>query len=114
MGVFGVVSFAVERRERELGIRIALGARAWNVYATVMRVGAAPVALGLICGAGLALLTAIGFGRVLSKLQFTISPTNPLVYAGAALLLVTVIVAGLLVPARRAASISPIAALRAE
>jgi predicted permease len=114
MGVYGVVSFAVSRRERELGVRIALGATSRDIYATVLGDGIRPIAAGLLCGTALALMTAIAFEKILSKLKFTVSPLNPATYAGAALLLVTVIVIALLVPARRAASVSPLTALKAD
>ena len=114
MGVFGVVSFAASRREHELGIRIALGARSHDIYATVIGEGIRPVVTGLMCGTALALVTAIGFARVLERLKFAVSPLNPATYAGAAVLLVAVIVMALLVPARRAASVSPLTALKSE
>jgi predicted permease len=114
MGVFGVVSFAASRREHELGVRIALGARARDIYSTVIGVGIRPVTVGLMFGVALAMLTAIGFARTLAKLKFTVSPLNPATYAAAALLLLAVIVIALLVPARRAAAVSPLTALKAE
>ena len=114
MGVFGVVSFAASRREHELGVRIALGASARDIYATVVGVGLRPVAWGLLCGMALALTTAIQFERVLAKLKLTVSPLNPGTYAGAAALVVAVTVIALLVPARRAAAVSPLTALKAE
>jgi ABC-type antimicrobial peptide transport system permease subunit len=114
MGVFGVVSFAASRREHELGVRIALGARSRDIYATVIGVGIRPVAAGLLGGTALALMTAAGFARVLEKLKFAVSPSDPVTYASAAVLLVAVIVLALLVPARRAASVSPLTALKAE
>lgn len=114
MGVFGVVSFAASRREHELGVRIALGAKARDIYATVIGVGLRPVVGGLSAGALLAVLTAIGFERTLAKLRFTVSPLNAVTYGSAALVLLGVIVIALLVPARRAASVSPLTALKAE
>jgi predicted permease len=114
LGVFGVVSFAVSRREHELGVRLALGASACDIFATVIGVGIRPVGAGLLCGTALALMTAIGFARVLQKLKFAVSPSDPVTYACAALVLVAVIVLALLVPARRAASVSPLTALKAE
>ena len=76
--------------------------------------GIRPVAAGLVCGTALALVTAIGFARVLQKLKFAVSPSDPVTYACAAFLLVAVIVHALLVPAHRAASVSPLTALKAE
>jgi predicted permease len=114
MGVFGVVSFAVSRRTHELGVRLALGARPRDIYTTVAGAGIRPAAAGLLCGIALGLGTAIAFARVLRKLEFAVSPFDPLVYAGAATLLALVILAALTVPARRAASVSPLTALKAE
>ena len=114
MGVFGVVSFAASRREREFGIRIALGATRAQIYAAVMASGWRPVAAGFALGTGGALLTAVSFARVLAKMQFTVSPLAPGLYLCAALPLAMVIGAGLLVPARRAARVNPVVALRAE
>jgi predicted permease len=114
LGVFGVVSFAVSRREREFGIRIALGATRAQIYATVLRAGATPIAAGLSAGALVALLGAAGFARVLAKLQFTIAPFDPRLYVIAAAPLILVIAAALIVPARRATSVDPLRALKAE
>ena len=91
MGVFGVVSFAASRREHELGIRIALGARSRDIYATVIGEGVRPVVAGLICGTALALVTAIGFARVLEKLKFAVSPLNSADLCGRRVLLLTVV-----------------------
>lgn len=114
MGVFGVVSFAVSRREREFGIRIALGATRAQIYTTVLRTGARPVAAGLAAGVGVALLSAAGFARILAQLQFTIAPFDPRLYVIAAVPLTLVIAAALIVPARRAMSVDPLRTLKAE
>jgi putative ABC transport system permease protein len=114
MGVFGVVSFAVSRREREFGIRIALGATRAQIYATVLRTGARPIAAGLTAGALLALLSAAGFARVLATVQFTIAPFDPRLYVIAGVPLILVIGAALIVPARRATSVDPLRALKYE
>jgi predicted permease len=114
LGVFGVVSFAVSRREREFGIRIALGATRGQIYATVLRAGATQIAAGLAAGALVALLAGAAFARVLAKLQFTIAPFDPRLYVIAAVPLVLVITAALIVPARRATSVDPLRALKAE
>jgi hypothetical protein len=114
MGVFGVVSFAVSRREREFGIRIALGATRAQIYAAVMSSGWRPVAAGFALGTGGALLTGVSFARVLAKVRFTVSPLAPGLYLCAALPLAIVIAAGLIVPARRAMSVDPIRTLKDE
>jgi predicted permease len=114
LGVFGVVSFAVSRREREFGIRIALGATRAQIYATVLRTGVWPIAAGLGAGAGVALLSAVGFARILAQLQFTIAPFDPRLYVIAAVPLILVIAAALIVPARRAMSVDPLRVLKYE
>jgi predicted permease len=114
MGIFGIVSFAVARRRKELGVRVALGAGRRDIYTSVMGTVIRPVAIGLACGAGLAVPTGIVFGRVLAKLRLSATAADPLVYAGAGFVLLGVIVAALIVPARRAASIDPVIALRTE
>jgi len=112
MGVFGVVSFAVSRREREFGIRIALGAARAQIYATVLRTGARPIAAGLTAGGLVALLCAAGFARILAQMQFTVAPFDPRLYVLAAVPLILVIAAALVGPARRAVSIDPLRALK--
>jgi ABC-type antimicrobial peptide transport system permease subunit len=106
------VSFAVSRRRHELGVRIALGAARHDIYGTVMSGAVRPVVAGLVAGAGLAMLTATVFARLLYELRFGVSPRDPAMYAGAVLL--AIIVTALIVPARRAATINPMVALRAE
>jgi hypothetical protein len=114
LGVFGVLSFNVSRREREFGIRIALGATAAQIYGTVLRNGSRPVAAGLAAGAALTVLTAAGFSDILGKLQFAIAPFDPRVYALAAVSLTAAIALAMIVPARRATSVDPIRTLRNE
>jgi hypothetical protein len=114
MGVFGVVSFAVSRREREFGIRIALGATRAQIYATVLGTGARPIAAGLTAGAIVALVSAAAFARILAELQFTIAPFDPRLYVIAAVPLILIIAAALVIPARRAMSVDPLRALKCE
>src|SRR3954469_6488414 len=114
LGVFGVVSFAVSRREQEFGIRIALGATRAQIYAAVIQAGSRPVVIGLALGILVALLTAVAFTRVLGALQFTLSPLDPRIYTAAALPLAIVIAVALLIPARRATSVDPLRALKYE
>jgi len=114
LGVFGVVSFAVSRRRQELGIRLALGATRRDIYAAVVGGAVKPVVVGLIAGIGLALLTAVAFARLLHELRFAVSPRDPATYAGITLLLLAIITLALWPPARRAAAINPLVALRSE
>jgi predicted permease len=110
MGIYGLVSFGVARRTREIGVRRALGAGARDVLLLVARpslfITAAGLAVGLLLGAALALpLAAVLYG---------ITPHDPLVFGGVALLLIGVSVAAAWLPARRAMIVSPLEALRAD
>jgi predicted permease len=114
IGVFGVVSFAVARRGHELGVRVALGAGRRDIYATVLAVALKPVTVGLVLGLALGVPAALLFARVLIDLGLGASARNPLIYVAAGATLVTIMLAALVAPARRAASIDPLAALRTE
>ncbi len=110
MGVYSVKAYAVACRTRELGIRLALGARPGDVLRLIVRQGALQIAFAAAIGLVLALLT----GRLLTALLFHISPADPLALAGATLVLSG---AGLLacwLPARRATRVNPLTALRSE
>ncbi|HEX5086148.1 MAG TPA: ABC transporter permease [Blastocatellia bacterium] len=110
LGIYGVISYSVTQRTRELGIRVALGAQTAKVLMMVIRQGLAPVAIGLALGlAGAAALT-----RLMATLLFGISATDPATFAGIALLLVSVALLACYFPARRAAKVDPMIALRRE
>jgi predicted permease len=110
LGIYGVVSYAVARRTNELGIRMALGAQAHQLYRMVLRQALAPVALGLVLG----LAGAFAAGRVLASLLYQVSPRDPELLAAAALLLGAVGLAASFLPARRAVGMNPLDALRDE
>ncbi len=110
LGIYGVVSYSVARRTNEMGIRIALGAQARDVYGLVLRQAMAPVALGLAAG----LAGAVAAGRVLASLLYEVKPGDPVGIAAAAVLLAAVGLVASFTPARRAVSADPVAALRRE
>jgi len=110
LGCFGVASQAVVQRRRELGIRIALGARVAEVYATVVGRAMLPVLWGLAVGVAGALV----FTKVLRGLLYDITPTDPrILVLGSAVLAVATILACLL-PAHRASRVDPATVLREE
>jgi len=110
LGIYGVVTYSVVQRQREIGLRMALGAQRASVYGLVLRDGLLPVAAGAAAGVAL----AFGSARLVSSLLFEVSPYDPGLAAGAICVLLAVGTAACLQPARRAASIEPMQALRAE
>jgi len=110
LGIYGVMSFAVTQRTREIGIRMALGANRRGVLRLMMVQGLRLVVIGVIlgvpCGAALA--------RVLSSMLFGLSPFDPLSYAGVTIFLVVVALLACWFPARRATKVDPMVALRYE
>jgi ABC-type antimicrobial peptide transport system permease subunit len=110
LGVYGVVTYSVVQRSREIGLRMALGAQRSSVYRLVLRDGLMPVLCGVCAGVAVAFASA----RVVSGLLFEVSPYDPALTAAAVCLLLAVGAAACLLPARRAASIDPMQALRSE
>jgi predicted permease len=108
-GLGGVVAFSVSQRTQEIGVRMALGAGRSEVLGMVLREGLALVGLGLVLGA----LAAILLGRLMTGLLFHVETTDPLTFAGMSLILILIAAAACLVPARRAATVDPLVALRA-
>ncbi|HEY4231362.1 MAG TPA: FtsX-like permease family protein, partial [Thermoanaerobaculia bacterium] len=110
VGISSVLAYSVRRRRREIGIRIALGAKTSDVLRMVVVQGMRPAILGMVLG----LAGALALGRVLSSLIFGIQASDPATFAAVALLLGAVALVACLVPARRAAAVSPTTALRDE
>jgi predicted permease len=110
LGVFGLVSFAVTRRTREIGIRMALGASVGEVVRLVTRDGLRLVAIGL----GLGLLAAFGVTRVLTSLLYGVSPTDATVFLAVPAVVLAIALLACWLPARRATRVNPVEALRAE
>ena len=110
VGIYGVTAYAVTQRTRELGIRMALGARGVDVVRLLMRESLRRVALGV----GLGLVAALGVTRALSAMLFEVAPRDAVTFAATALLLVAVALAATWLPARRATKVDPMVALRYE
>jgi predicted permease len=110
IGIYGVVSFTVGRRTHEIGVRMALGARARDVRRHVLAGSALPVLVGTAVG----WLAALALSRYLSSLLYGIGPRDPVTFAGVGAALVGIGLAASLVPARRATRVDPLRALREE
>ena len=110
VGLYGVTAYGVEQRTSEIGVRMALGANRGSVVAMVLRGAFWQVGIGL----GIGIPAAIGAGYLIASQLFGITPWNPLLLAGATALLGSAALVAAVIPARRAASIDPIQALRIE
>jgi putative ABC transport system permease protein len=110
VGVYGVSSYAVSQREQEIGIRMALGARQQDVMAMVVRETLTVAFVGVVVG----LLGSFALTRTMSGLLYGVAATDPLTFAGAASLLVAVVLVAGYFPARRAARLDPVAVFRGQ
>jgi putative ABC transport system permease protein len=110
LGLFSVLAYTVTQRRREIGIRIALGARSSDVRALVLRQALQTGLVGLAVG----LAGAFAVTRVIGSLLFGVAPHDPATFAGVALLLLAVMLLAAYVPVRRAMSVDPVVALRTE
>jgi putative ABC transport system permease protein len=108
VGICGAVAYAVGERTREVGIRMALGAGRGDILRLMLRQGLAPAAVGIVLGIAASLLLT----RLMGRLLYHVSATDPAVFAGAALLFAAVALAASYIPARRASSVDPVIALR--
>jgi len=110
VGIYGVISYSVSQRTREIGIRIALGAQGGGLKAMVVRHGVLLAAIGVTLG----LMAAAALTRVLSSLLFEVSPVDPATYCAVSAGLLAAAAAASYIPAHRASAVNPIEALRAE
>ena len=110
VGVYGIVAYGVTQRTRELGVRLALGARPTQIVGLVVRHGVGLAALGIALGLG----AAYALSRFLTSILFGVEPTDALTYAGVALVLAACAAMASLVPARTAARLDPVLALRGD
>jgi putative ABC transport system permease protein len=110
LGVYGTLAYLVTQRTREIGIRMALGATAGNVRRLVLSSAVGMTVVGVLAGTG----ASLALTRLLASMLYTTSSTEPRVFIGAALLLSATALVAAWLPARRAARMDPVRALRAE
>jgi predicted permease len=110
LGVYGVVTYSVVQRQKEIGLRVALGAQRKNIYGLVLQDGLVPVLAGAVAG----VVVAFAFARVVGSLLFEVSPYNAGITTSAVSVLVAMGTAACLLPARRAAAVDPMEAIRRE
>jgi predicted permease len=110
IGIYGLMAYAVQQQTQEIGVRMALGADKSTTLLLILRQGLTPALIGVIAG----LAGAFGLTRLMESLLYEVTPTDPLSFFGVAAVLILVAVVAVLIPARRAMSIDPVAALRAE
>jgi ABC-type antimicrobial peptide transport system permease subunit len=109
-GIYGIMSYSVSRRTQEMGIRLALGARTGDIIRHVLTQGGRLIGIGL----GIGLIGALVMGRLMAGLLFGVSPMDPRALFGVIALLLAVTLLACYLPARRAARIDPMVALRCE
>ena len=110
LGVYGVVTWSVVQRQREIGLRLALGAQRVNIYGLILQDGLLPVAVGAVAGIAIAFASA----RLVASLLFEVSPYDPGIVTGAVGVLLAAGATACWLPAHRAAHVEPIEALRSE
>src|SRR2546430_3537415 len=110
VGIYGVIAYSVSQRTREIGIRMALGAQQQTLTGMFVRHGLALTGIGVACGPAVAIVVM----RLMSSLLFKVSPVDPVAYRAASLRLLATAVLASYLPSRRASTVDPVEALRAE
>jgi len=110
IGIYGVIAYSVERRSREFGLRMALGAQPSDVLSLVMKQGAGLALIGVVAG----LVAAFALTRLMTTLLFGVTPTDPATFSIVTVILTAVALAASFIPARRATKVDPIQTLRYE
>ncbi len=113
VGIYGVMSFSVNQRTQEFGVRMALGADTGGILGLVMRQGSTQIAIGLVIGLGLTFAAASALGDALQTTLFGVDGTDPLTYISVAMLVTLVSLTATFIPAKRATRVDPNVALRA-
>jgi len=110
IGLYGLISYSVLRRTREIGIRLALGAQREDILRLILRQGV----IATLAGVGIGLVAGLGLTRVMASLLYGINSGDWIVFAGIAIFLAAVAITASYVPARRATQVDPMVALRNE
>jgi predicted lysophospholipase L1 biosynthesis ABC-type transport system permease subunit len=110
VGIYGVVAYVVTQRTREIGVRMALGARQGEVVRLMLWQGLRPAVAGMIIGAAV----AAGAGKLIEGLLYEIRPYDPVTFVAVSLSLLVIVLVACAIPARRASSVAPAEALRSE
>lgn len=110
IGLYGLISYSVSQRTREIGIRVALGAQQRDVMRLVLGQGAKLTAIGVVIGVA----AALGLAQLMGSILYGVKATDPLTFVGVAIALAIVALAACYIPARRATRVDPMVALRYE
>jgi ABC-type antimicrobial peptide transport system permease subunit len=110
VGLYGVIAFMATQRTREIGVRMALGAKRVDILQLILSEGIRLIMIGVAMG----LVAALALSRVLKSLLFSVSPHDPISYVAVTVLLAFVALLAILVPARAAMKVEPMSALRME
>jgi ABC-type antimicrobial peptide transport system permease subunit len=110
IGIYGVISYLVGQRTHEIGVRIALGARRWDVLSLILSQGAKLTLIGVLIGVA----ASLGLTKLMARMLYGVSASDPFTFFGVAILLSLVALAACYIPTRRAMRVDPMVALRCE